>query len=92
MAQIRGKNLKSTAHDISEGYLIVNPLVLKSLDEETLKELNYELKKMQTAIRSEKFPHGDIDAIRVRNLRLQRLHSAAMILRNYARSKKIIII
>jgi hypothetical protein len=67
-------------------------MVLKSLDGETLKELYFELNKMQTAIRTEKFPHGEIDAIRHRNLRVQRLHSASMIIRNYAPTKKIIIV
>ncbi len=89
---IRGKSLKATAYDISEGYIVVNPIFLKSLDSETLKGLHHELTRVQTEIRSEKFPHGDIQAIRWRNTRLQRLNAAIMILKNFARERRIMII
>jgi hypothetical protein len=86
---IRGKNPKATAFDIAEGYTVVNPIFLKPIDRETFKELYTMLMKKQAEIRSEKFPSGDMAAIRNRNLRLQRLHSAAMIMKNFARLRKI---
>jgi len=89
---IRGKSLKAIAYDISEGYVVVNPLFLKSLDNESLKGLHKEISMVQIVIRSEKFPNGDIQAIRWRNMRLQRLNAALMILRNFARERKIILI
>jgi hypothetical protein len=91
MQMIRGKNLKATVYDISEGFTPVNPLFLKGLDEETLKGLYREMQKVQTEVRSEKFPHGDMPAIRMRNMRLQRLHSAAMVVRTFAKTRKIIL-
>ena len=39
MPTIRGKSLKAIAYDIAEGYVVVNPLFLKSLDKETLQGL-----------------------------------------------------
>jgi hypothetical protein len=92
MQSIRGKNLKATVYDISEGYLIINPLVLKALNNDGLKGIYSEIGKVQAEIRRAKFPHKDTAAIRLRNLRLQRLHSAVMIVRNYARSRKIILV
>lgn len=92
MPTIRGKSLKATAFDISEGYLVVNPLFLKPLDEESLRGLYHEMMKSQIEIRGEKFPAGDVQAIRWRNTRLQRLNSAIMILKNFARERKIILI
>jgi hypothetical protein len=89
---IRGKSLKAIAYDIAEGYVIVNPLFLKSLDNESLKGLHKEISMAQITIRSEKFPTGDIQAIRGRNTRLQRLNAALMILRNFARERKMILI
>jgi hypothetical protein len=89
---IRGKNLKATAYDIAEGFTIVNPLLLKPLDNETITGLYKELIKVQAEIRSEKFPHSNINAIRMRNVKLQRLHSSAMVVRNYARERKIILV
>lgn len=87
MANIRGKSLLATARDIAEGYITVNPLFLKLLDAESLKGLCQEIMKVQTETKSEKFPYNDVAAIRMRNLRLQRLHSALMIVRNFARER-----
>ena len=92
MSTIRGKSLKAIAYDISEGYVVVNPLFLKSLENESMKGLHKEISMAQIAIRSEKFPTGDIQAIRWRNTRLQRLNAALMILRNFARERRIILI
>ncbi len=91
MGSPRGKSFKSIAQDISEGYATVNPIFLKPFETEDLKGLYAELEKCLTAIRSEKFPHGQIEAIRKRNLMLQRLYGAAMVIRNFARAKRIII-
>lgn len=92
MKTIRGKNLKATVFDVAEGFVMVNPLFLKPLDDETIIGLYKELIKGQTGIRSEKFPNKDLDAIRMRNLKLQRLHSSSMVVRNYARERKILLI
>lgn len=92
MPTIRGKSLKAITYDIAEGYVVVNPIFLKPLDDDSLKGLYHELMKTQTEIRGEKFPHGDSQAIRWRNTRLQRLYSASMIIKNFARERRIILI
>ncbi|MFH1025213.1 MAG: hypothetical protein V1764_00850 [Nitrospirota bacterium] len=92
MPTVRGKSLKATAFDIAEGYIVVNPIFLKSLENESLKGLYHEIARAQIEIRGDKFPHGDTQAIRFRNTRLQRLNSALMILKNFAREKKILIV
>jgi len=92
MPTIRGKSLKATAFDIAEGYIVVNPIFLKSLENESLKGLYHEIARAQIDIRGDKFPHGDTQAIRFRNTRLQRLNSALMILKNFARERKILIV
>ena len=92
MPTIRGKSLKAITYDIAEGYVVVNPIFLKPLDDESLKGLYHELMKTQTEIRADKFPHGDTQAIRWRNTKLQRLYSASMIIKNFARERRIILI
>lgn len=92
MPTIRGKSLKATAFDIAEGYIVVNPLFLKSLEPESLKGLYHEIARVQVEIRGEKFPHGDTQAIRFRNVRLQRLNASLMILKNFARERKILLV
>lgn len=92
MPTIRGKSLKATAFDIADGYVVVNPIFLKAVEHDSLKGLYQEIAKAQIDIRGEKFPHGDTQAIRFRNIRLQRLNSALMILKNYARERKILLV
>lgn len=92
MPNIRGKSLKALTFDIAEGYLSVNPIFLKLFESEQLKEIFREISKTQNDIRAERFPTNDLSAIRARNLRLQRLHSASMIIRNFAKERKIILV
>jgi len=92
MPTIRGKSLKAIAFDISEGYLAVNPIFLKSLDNESMKGLYNEIMKAQSEIRSDKFPHNDTQLIRWRNVRLQRLHQALIIIKNFARERRVILV
>ena len=92
MPNVRGKSLKIIAQDVSEGYTTVNPIFLKPFDAETIKELYQMLMKTQAEIRGDKFPYSDVQAIRWRNLRLQRLHVATVIVKAYARDKRIQII
>jgi len=89
---IKGKSLKAITFDIAEGYVVVNPIFLKQLDEDSLKGLHHEIMKTQTEIRGGKFPHGDTQGIRLRNIRLQRLYSALMVIKNFARERRRILI
>jgi len=89
---VRGKTLKAVTHDIAEGYVTVNPIFLKSLDDDSLKGIYHELMKTQAEIRAEKFPHSDIQSIRWRNVRLQRLYQASMVIKNFARERRILLI
>ncbi|PKL52104.1 MAG: hypothetical protein CVV37_02725 [Nitrospira bacterium HGW-Nitrospira-1] len=92
MPNVRGKSLKALTMDVSEGYIAVNPLFLKLFEPEQLKEFYRELSKTQNDIRGERFPTNDLTSIRTRNLKLQRLHSTAMIVRNFARERKILLV
>ncbi len=89
MADIRGKSIQAVVRDISDGYITVNPIFLKSFNEETLKSLSAQIRKIQTEVRSTPFPARDISAIRNRNMKLQRLHTAAIIINNFAKERHI---
>jgi len=92
MPNVRGKSLKALIRDVAEGYAAVNPLFLKSFDNETLKEFYIEISKIQVEIRSEKFPNNDVQAIRLRNMKLQRLFGATVVIKNFARDRRILLI
>ena len=89
---IRGKSYKATTVDIAEGFTTVNPIFLKPLSDEAIKSLYTELLKTITAVRGERFPTSDIPKLRMRNLKLQRLHSTSMVIRTYAKFRRIQIL
>ena len=77
------------AKDIMEGYVYLNPLVLKKFDAATLKELHMQLRRLQTTIRSKGVDLADQGALRHRNQKLQRMHQAMSVLENQAKAQKI---
>ncbi len=85
----KGKSMKAVAVDVAEGYISVNPLFLKKFDKDMIKDLYDNLNKTITGTRNEKIVLNDQDALRRRNMKLQRLHNAMIILRNIAREKRI---
>ncbi len=89
MADVRGKSIQAVVRDISDGYITVNPIFLKSFNEELLKNLSAQIRKIQIEVRSSPFPARDVSAIRTRNMRLQRLHTAVIVINNFAKERHI---
>lgn len=87
--QIQGKSVASVAKDIAEGFMVLNPLVMKRFEKEMYKALYQQMKKVQREVRSESFPTHDTLGIRKRNTRLQRLHTALVVLEHAAKEKRI---
>lgn len=81
--------MKAVAVDVAEGYISINPLFLKKFDKDMIKELYEHLNKGMTGTRTEKINPANQVAVRNRNMKLQRLHNAIIILRNTAREKRI---
>jgi hypothetical protein len=90
-SQIQGKSLNAMARDIADGYNYINSLFLKKFDYESFKNLHQMLKKIQRDIRGEKFPLHDVQGIRKRNIKLQRLHQALIVLEHTAKEKKLVL-
>ena len=88
---LKGKNLESVAKDIGDGYVFVSPIYLKKFSPEVLKGLMSAISKVMQLIRNEKFPTGDIEGIKRRNMRLSRLNNAATVIKNYARERRLIL-
>jgi hypothetical protein len=85
----KGRSMKSVASDVAEGYVTVNPLFVKRFDKDMIKNLFEHLNKAMTNTRNEKVSLSDLPVLRTRNMKLQRLHNAIIILRNIAREKRI---
>ncbi len=86
---VGGKSMKAVANDVGEGYMSINPLVLKKFDKDMIKDLFEHLNKAMTTARNLAIPLTDIIAMRQKNMKLQRLHNALIILRNIAREKRV---
>jgi hypothetical protein len=69
----------------------INPIFLKHFQGDDVVKLFKAVERRLTEVRAEPFPYGQADPIRKRNLRIQRLHSSMVIIRNHARDKKIVI-
>ncbi len=82
------RNFKAITSEIADGYVTVNPLFLKPFNEESLKSLYSMVMRMQTEIRIEPFPYNEIERIRKRSLKLQRLYAALIVIKNIARERK----
>ncbi len=85
----KGKSIKAVTVDVAEGLISINPLFLKKFDKDMLKDLYENINKTMTGIRNEKVAFNDTVALRMRNLKLQRLHNALIIIKNTAREKRI---
>jgi hypothetical protein len=88
----RGRSFAMMAKDIMEGYLMLNPLVLKKFDASSFKELHQHLHKLRTTIRSGGVDLTNQEALRMRNQRLQRIHQAMSVLEFHAKQQKIILV
>ncbi|MEN2985875.1 MAG: hypothetical protein ABDH16_04390 [Thermodesulfovibrionaceae bacterium] len=77
------KSLMAVANDIAEGFITVNPIFLKKFSEKQLKELLEALIKKEKQVRAEPFPFNEPLLIRKRNLKIQRLYQAQVVVKNF---------
>lgn len=83
----RSRSLSAIVSDIAEGFITVNPLFLKKFSVKDLKELHETLIRKQRQIRSEPFPFNEPLLIRKRNIKLQRIHQAIVVVKNFMEGK-----
>lgn len=86
------RNFKALCFDVAEGFVTINPLYLKPFSQDDVKALLAAIQHAQRAIRSEPFPFNDAKLIHRRNMRLQRLHVATVIIRNHCREKRFALL
>ena len=89
MTDFRGKSVQALVRDIADGYVAVNPIFLKSFQTDALKTLFSQIMKVQSEIRGTPFPTNDQTGIRDRNMKLQRLHGATIVIKHFARTRRI---
>jgi hypothetical protein len=79
------------ALDISKGFAQVTAATIKQYTPAELKAIMVNIGIVQRDIRGEQIPLEDIMALKDRNMRLQRLNQAQLIISNYAKQRRIVL-
>lgn len=89
MANFPGGSAYTMARDIAAGYFLVNERTFQRFGRGELQKLHFELDRLMREIRGEQPPIDDFQAVQARQRRMQRLRTAAVVLRNYRSSRRI---
>lgn len=71
------------ASDVAEGYVSLNPVVLKKYEKHEVEALLKELEKLTRDTRSQVVPQDDAEATATRSRRLLRLSQANVVLQSW---------
>jgi len=77
------------AREIGEGFHSLTQATLKKYTPADLKIINNGLQRVLRDARGEVTPPGDAEDVRKKNLRIQRLNQAIMMLANYCRQHRV---
>ena len=82
-------NPLAIAREIGDGFHSLTTTSQKRYTPADLKTVNTSLQQVLRDVRAETPPPGDAEAIRRKNLRIQRLNHAILTLANYCRQQRI---
>jgi hypothetical protein len=89
MSKFLGGSAFSMARGIADGYHLVTERTFKGMSTPEISQLSQEMDSHLREVRGEQAPLEDMEAVKARNRKIQRLNTALMILRNYqAKAKK----
>ena len=72
-----------TAEDIAEGYVTLNPVVLKKLEKHELDQLVQELAKVLRDVRVQVVPPDDSEKAQAKSRKMLRISQAQVVLQGY---------
>ena len=82
-------NPKVLARDIADGYVILTVVNLRKYSHTDLRELYRNILIVQREVRQEQYEIDDIDNVKKKHMRLQRLFRGITTITNYAKPRKI---
>lgn len=80
---------KGLAKDVAEGYFTLTPPILRKFTPPELKIINQNLNIVLREARGEPVETGNVDTIRRKSLRIQRLNQALFVLANYCKQNRV---
>lgn len=79
------------ARDMADGYAMISPSSLKSLAVAEIKTIKQSIGIIQREIRAEQVSLEDVMAVKKKNMRLQRLNQALMLIENFCKRQRIVV-
>jgi len=80
---------KKLAQDIAAGFTMLSPPMLRSHTPSDLKTILFNLGQVTRELRQEQIPLEDVMALKMRNMKLSRLHQAEIVIRAYCKKQRI---
>jgi hypothetical protein len=84
-----GGSAPAMARQVSDGYILLSPVILKRLEVRQMGMLEFELDKKLRETRAEPMDLQDQDGLKRRNMRLSRIEGALRTLRHAAQQKRM---
>lgn len=76
------------ARDVSEGYILLNPVIMRKMTIPELQQLRFELDKVIRETRSTQPPQDDTMAQQQRNRKILRIQQAMLVIDNQISMRK----
>lgn len=89
MGSFPGGSAWAMARDIGDGYVLVTPRTFANMSAADLDKVNFEMDRRLRDIRGTQPDQDDIQALQLRNRRLQRISQARAVLTAYRRRRKV---
>ena len=83
MSKFIGGSAYAMARDIGGGFVNVTERTFKAMSDGDMNKLNFEIDRVLRDLRGSQVATDDIQAVKARNRKIQRLNSAVMISRTY---------
>lgn len=88
MSKFIGGSAYAMARDIGEGYVSVTERTFKSMTGADMNKLLFELDRFLRELRGSQSATDDIDVVKARNRKIQRLNTAVMVARTYSQKHR----
>ncbi len=88
MGTFIGGSAFSMSKEIMEGYILISPNSLKKFSNPEMQTLQLELEKLQRELRSEQIQVDNVEAVKKKNRRIQRITSALTTIKNVMQSRR----
>ena len=89
MSKFMGGSAYTMARDIGEGFINVTERTFKGMTDADMKQLVFEIDRLLRGLRGSQLATDDIDVVKARNRRIQRLNTAVRISHTFRQKRRI---